>query len=232
MLSTYMSTLHNPNFLTNLHYTLHQHQSKNNKDGEGTNKSAASDLRTYYTTRPGLKKYTLGVELDRMDYNLILPNGKVIDDKDVIRSYFGVSSTGEQLDGDDDGEESVEASIEELLIRSANQSLLADMLVALTGLEDSDSLSESGGGLILSGPTLCMTSVAESCQFKIDLSSDVVEAVCLLAISVPFHDDAAIAQARLSFHGNVDDIIKDVWCSRCVSRMLHFYYHLLHLYWF
>jgi len=211
MLSTYMSTLHNPNFLTNLHYTLHQHQSKYNVDGEGSSKSAASDLRTYYTTRPGLKKYTLGVELDRMDYKLILQNGKVINDKDVIRSYFGVSSTGERLDGDDDDEEgNEEASIEELLVRSANQSLLADMLVALTGSEDNDSsLGESGGGLILSGPTLCMTSVAESCQFKIDLSSDVVEAVCLLAISVPFHDDAAITQAKLSYHGNVDDIIKD-----------------------
>jgi len=208
MLSTYMSTLHNPNFLTNLHYTLHQHQSKNN-NVEGSSKSAASDLRTYYATRPGLKKYTLGVELTRMDYNLILPNGKVINnDKDVIRSYFGVSSTGERLDGgDDEEEESAEVSIEELLVRSANQSLLADMLVALTGSEDND--SSLGGGLILSGPTLCMTSVAESCQFKIDLSCDVVEAVCLLAISVPFHDDAAIAQAKMTYHGNVNDIIKD-----------------------
>jgi len=210
MLSTYMATLHNPNFLTNLHYTLHQHQSKSNVDGEGGNKSAASDLRTYYATRPGLKKYTLGVELTRMDYNLILQNGKVINDKDVIRSYFGVSSTGERFDGVDDEEGIEEVSIEELLVRSANQSLLADMLVALTGSEDNDSsLGESGRGLILSGPTLCMTSVAESCQFKIDLSSDVVEAVCLLAISVPFHDDAAIAQAKLAYHGNVDDIIKD-----------------------
>ena len=210
MLSTYMSTLHNPNFLTNLHHTLHQHQSKTNVDVEGSSKSAASDLRTYYTTRPGLKKYTLGVELARMDYKLILQNGKVINDKDVIRSYFGVSSTGERLDGGvDDDEGNEEVSIEELLVRSANQSLLADMLVALTGSEDNNSLSESGGGLILSGPALCMTSVAESCQFKIDLSSDVVEAVCLLAISVPFHDDAAITHAKMSYHGNVDDIIKD-----------------------
>jgi hypothetical protein len=139
----------------------------------------------------------------------------------VIRSYFGVKEDGarqQQRRGDGHGgeeeEEQEEATVEELLIRSANQSLLADALVALTGSEedvvlmdsrchhddffddddDDDELEEEKKklmGLILSGPTLCMSSVAESCQFTVDLQCGKVEALCDLAISVPFHGDVS-----------------------------------------
>jgi hypothetical protein len=92
---------------------------------------------------------------------------------------------------------------EELLIQSANQSLLADMLAALTCPEgefshvassgDDAQADEDGGdvvrrtGLVLSRPALCMTSVAETCWFKVDLTSGVAKALCLLAMSVPYH---------------------------------------------
>ena len=194
MLSTYISSLHNPNFLTRLHQKLHLHQSP---DGDG----AASDLRSYYETRPGLRKYTLGVELDRMDYELIPDNGKRALDKDVIRSYFGVGCDGERMERGDEGVEGegeVVATTEELLIRSANQSLLADMLVSLTSSEehlieneddffDQEERKQPAAGLIYSGHNLCMTSIAETCKFIIDLQSGKVDAVCSLAISVPFH---------------------------------------------
>lgn len=194
MLSNYVASLHDAGFLTRLHRKLQLHQQT----------AAAGDLREYYAARPGLRKYTLGVELDRMDYELILGNGKRTTDKDVIRGYFGA-------DGDGDGEgmhyaegDEVVATTEELLVRSANQSLLADMLVALTGPEENingvgNGWGDAGSaGLILSGPTLCMTSVAESCRFTLDLQSGQVEAACLLAISVPFHaSDAAAADGRL-----------------------------------
>eukprot|EP00571_Detonula_confervacea_P012398 CAMPEP_0172304974 /NCGR_PEP_ID=MMETSP1058-20130122/6303_1 /TAXON_ID=83371 /ORGANISM="Detonula confervacea, Strain CCMP 353" /LENGTH=1138 /DNA_ID=CAMNT_0013016387 /DNA_START=108 /DNA_END=3524 /DNA_ORIENTATION=- len=202
MLYAYIATLHDPNFSTRLHQKLHLFQttspSGTNTNGNANNNSAASDLKTYYATRPGLRKYTLGVELDRMDYQLILQNGKSVQDKDVVRSYFGVSDDGERVDGAAnqgmEGEE--EATTEELLVRSANQSLLADMLVALTGSEEDvitgNSRSQSPG-LVLSGPTLCMTSVAESCQFKVDLQCEMVEAVCCLAINIPFHPNGGAA---------------------------------------
>eukprot|EP00578_Thalassiosira_sp_NH16_P007026 CAMPEP_0181120380 /NCGR_PEP_ID=MMETSP1071-20121207/24125_1 /TAXON_ID=35127 /ORGANISM="Thalassiosira sp., Strain NH16" /LENGTH=1158 /DNA_ID=CAMNT_0023205031 /DNA_START=138 /DNA_END=3614 /DNA_ORIENTATION=+ len=208
MLSNYIATLNDPNFLTCLHQKLHLHQRHSSSKGDG---DAATDLRTYYASRPGLRKYTLGVELDRMDYRLILPNGKAVDDKDVLRSYFGVREDGEKTNGGMEEKvlEGEAVTTEELLIRSANQSLLADMLVALMGSEE-DVVNDNGfssdaffdqnredaryqekktqrAGLILSGPTLCMTSVAESCQFKVDLQCNLVEAVCLLAISMPFH---------------------------------------------
>ena len=88
---------------------------------------------------------------------------------------------------------------EELLVRSANQSLLADMLTVLTCAEDEfdrdgrDDVRDS-----TSGSALCMTSVAETCRFKIDLRSGFVEALCLLAVSIPHHktNDGAASNGR------------------------------------
>ncbi|KAL7480417.1 hypothetical protein ACHAW6_006108 [Cyclotella cf. meneghiniana] len=181
MILTYLSNISNPQFLPRL-----------NSKVDSPNNTAAINLREYYATRPGLKKYTLGVELDRMDYTILLPGGKCLDDKDVIRSYFGVGP-----DGSSGGHEpeNTTPSLEEILIRSANQSLLADALVALTGseevlLDSSDEFHNHGDvgmSLILSGPMLSMTSVAESCDFVVDLEKGAVEATCVLAIVVPFH---------------------------------------------
>jgi hypothetical protein len=224
MLSRYMTSLHDSNFVTHLHEKLHfyqqQHQQLQMKTGSssgrggGGGSTAASDLRAYYAARPGLRKYTLGVELDRMEYTLVLSNGKSVCDNDVIRSYFGANEDGETSDdvGRGNKEDEDDITTEELLIRSANQSLLADLLVALTGAEEA-MITQNGGEfdnggslfsdeefpnqqtmdreptlLILSGPTLCMTSVAETCQFKVDLQCGFVEAVCSLAISIPYHD--------------------------------------------
>ena len=217
MLFDYLSALHDTsNFVMRLHQKLHlcqqqQQMAASSNIYSNNTDSAASNLTAYYATRPGLRKYTLGLELDRMDYRLVLVNGKSTSDKDVIRSYFGVGEDGEnQLHSSDkDVEEAAgegEMSMtEELLIRSANQSLLADMLVALTAYDDCVCRAENCeiDHLILSGPTLCMTSVAESCHFTVDLQCGKVEAVCSLAISVPFHpkkDDerllAATADAK------------------------------------
>ncbi|KAL7467283.1 hypothetical protein ACHAXS_007556 [Conticribra weissflogii] len=231
MLSGYISTLQHPDFLPRLHRKLHSYQTRSTpppSNAETTTNAntntntAAHELKHYYATRPGLRKYTLGVELTRMDYELTLPNGRRTNDKDVIRSYFGVGEDGEWLEGDGHPDAMVPTA-EELLIRSANQSLLADALVALTVSErddddDNDDVSSwkrddvrdprrndpSHGekhptrlGLILSGPRLCMTSVAETCRFQVDLQNGMVEAVCDLAIGVPYH------------HGQVSDRDRD-----------------------
>mmetsp|Transcript_29326 Transcript_29326/g.63119 ORF Transcript_29326/g.63119 Transcript_29326/m.63119 type:complete len:1167 (+) Transcript_29326:178-3678(+) len=240
MLSKYISTLNDTAFLTRLHQKLHLYQRASSNGTNDTVRSsiaantaantAAGDLKTYYATRPGLRKYTLGVELDRMDYELILGNGKSTKDKDVIRSYFGVGEDGERMHQDSEGGEEKNqedtATTEELLIRSANQSLLADLLVALTGSEEDVVVAENVGsngffgqdtgdagsaGLILSGPALCMTSVAESCHFVVDLQCGKVEAVCLLAISIPFHpiNDAAAAASSQLGSSVITEVVED-----------------------
>jgi len=176
-----------------------------------------------------------------MEYTLILENGTSTKDEDVIRSYFGVGDDGDVVGGGGEEKEEVveeEATVEELLIRSANQSLLADALVALTGSEEdvvvvagvdtggeSDDFfdSEDGGdgegpimGLILSGPTLCMSSVAETCQFTVDLQCGKVEALCDLAISVPFHGDVTAIQELLGGDDDEQGVTKIIGDGRIV----------------
>lgn len=41
-------------------------------------------------------------------------------------------------------------------------------------------------GLILLGPMLCMMLEAETCQLQVDLQTKTVEAVCNLAICIPY----------------------------------------------
>ncbi|KAK1739433.1 hypothetical protein QTG54_009976 [Skeletonema marinoi] len=219
MLTTYTANLKSNNYPSRLHSKLHMYQTKPRTTSQEENTiTPAAELRHYYAIRPKLRKYTLGVELDRMEYTLRLENGSRTSDKDVIRSYFGVGEDGGMVGGggDDDGE--VEATVEELLIRSANQSLLADALVALTGSEedvlvddtscedddffdgdDDGAKSRRSMGLILSGPLCMMSSVAETCQFTVDLQCGKVEALCDLAISVPFHGDVTAIQELLEY---------------------------------
>ena len=73
-------------------------------------------------------------------------------------------------------------SLEDSLIHSANQSMLADV-----GFEGGN--GGSSRGFITSGPTLCMMSVAKRCQFLVDLCEGKVEAVCTLAMTMPFQED-------------------------------------------
>eukprot|EP00985_Skeletonema_marinoi_P017431 scaffold9557_cov85-Skeletonema_marinoi.AAC.1 len=218
MLTTYTANLKSNNYPSRLHSKLHMYQTKPRTSNKEENTiTPAAELRHYYAIRPKLRKYTLGVELDRMEYTLRLENGSRTSDKDVIRSYFGVDEDGGMVGGGDDGEEEVEATVEELLIRSANQSLLADALVALTGSEedvlvgssredddffdgdDDGAESRRSMGLILSGPLCMMSSVAETCQFTVDLQCGKVEALCDLAISVPFHGDVTAIQELLEY---------------------------------
>eukprot|EP00984_Skeletonema_dohrnii_P021729 scaffold10924_cov68-Skeletonema_dohrnii-CCMP3373.AAC.1 len=223
MLSNYTTNLKSNNYPSRLHSKLHMYQTKPRTSKENNTITPAAELRHYYAIRPKLRKYTLGVELDRMEYTLTLENGSCTCDKDVIRSYFGVDEDGGMVCGDGE-EEEVEATVEELLIRSANQSLLADALVALTGseedvlvddtsCEDDDFFNDNGAeekrsmGLILSGPTLCMSSVAETCQFTVDLQCGKVEALCDLAISVPFHGDVTAIQELLGYDEQLQDKI-------------------------
>ncbi|KAL3800887.1 hypothetical protein ACHAW5_002038 [Stephanodiscus triporus] len=221
-LSAYVASLRDSDLISRLHRRL--------RDSSSSADAAAADLRAYYASRPGLRKYTLGVELDRMDYELVLRDGTVVrDDVDAVREHFGAGEDGERRRKGGIGkgtkaeeeEEGGAVTTEEVLVRSANQSLLADMLVALTcpeedflsreddgegaeGVEEEDVVVR-GTGLVLSGPVLCMTSLAETCKFRIDLRCGVVEALCSLAVSVPCHHRGADDDDEVYNNGTDDD---------------------------
>eukprot|EP00578_Thalassiosira_sp_NH16_P028847 CAMPEP_0181091640 /NCGR_PEP_ID=MMETSP1071-20121207/8503_1 /TAXON_ID=35127 /ORGANISM="Thalassiosira sp., Strain NH16" /LENGTH=302 /DNA_ID=CAMNT_0023173787 /DNA_START=257 /DNA_END=1165 /DNA_ORIENTATION=+ len=177
MLRKYITAIRRDDFLPRLNSVLQARFS-------ASPGSALIDIEGYYANRPELRDYTLGVELDRaMEYTIIMKDGQSITDKNTIRSYFGIRKNHECRGS--------RANVtDELLIRAANQSLLADALIALTGTEEvlEPSLGrneERKPGLILGGPLLSMTSMVEKCHFSVDLQGGKVEAICVLAISVP-----------------------------------------------
>ena len=189
MLSRYIAGIRGEDFLGRLNRMLQSRAASSASNVGGT----AADIESYYASRPELRSYTLGVELDRdLDYTLILEDGHAITDKEAIRSHFG-HGAGKN----NSKEDNQMVDTEELLVRAANQSLLADALVALTGSEEvlepavmqqqnsnNDERTQQPR-LILSGPVLSMTSVVERCHFTIDLQRGRVEGICVLAISVP-----------------------------------------------
>merc|ERR1712013_224725 len=183
MLSSYVTTIRRDDFLERLNNRLYLRTS-------ASAGSDAPDMKSYYAKRPQLRSYTLGVEMDRdMDYTLVTKDGRTISEKDAIRSYFGAREIDEASD------RCGEACAEELLVRAANQSLLADAMTTLTGSEEALQLSmesqsdiEEGMGLVLRGPMLSMTSAVDSCHFTIDLRKQEVEAICVLSTSVPFEE--------------------------------------------
>lgn len=74
----------------------------------------AQELVDYYSSRPQLAEYTINKELQRMNYQVVLPHGHVETDKQRIVDYNLLSE-------------------ESLVSRASNQSLLADLLHVITG---------------------------------------------------------------------------------------------------
>ena len=73
----------------------------------------AHELLHYYSARPGLAAYTRTKELPRMNYQVVLPNGRVETSKEQIAQHHLPDTS--------------------LMARCANQSLLADLIHVLTG---------------------------------------------------------------------------------------------------
>lgn len=198
ILSNYLSSIQQSDFLDRLNYKLHKKLNRRGSRRSRHNAAAAADLLAYYATRPELKRLTLDVEMDRMEYTLILEDGQVVKDKDCIRAYFVAQEESRTQDQD-------YIETDELLVRAANQSILADAIVALSGSEDVHDHNNSrckdffnsrccqeksrkkvdNTCFILSGPTLSMSAIAEKCDIVIDLQKGLVYAVCVLATSVP-----------------------------------------------
>jgi hypothetical protein len=115
----------------------------------------AVELTEYYKSRPQLFDYTLDTELPRMDYQVVLSSQERLLDKYQVQQHF-LSKKNSPV---------------EILIRSANQSLLADLLAQLTGPD------------CLIRHEYLATAVATSCQFV--LHPSFVECHCSLTLSLP-----------------------------------------------
>jgi hypothetical protein len=140
--------------------------------------TVADEMIEYYRSRPELMEFTLKSELPRMDYEVLVTddeNGEDIKLKttDDIRAYFS------SLKGNKQG---IDEEVD-IILRAANQSLLADPLAMLTG--------EGDGKLVHSG-SFHSTLIATDCSFKLDLrikGERRVKINCELAICVPSGTD-------------------------------------------
>ena len=128
--------------------------------------ASADDLVRYYQDHPELKEFTIKAELPRMHYEILLPDRKLADKED-IRDYLKDKLEDET----------------ELLIRAANQSILADPVAIMTC---------DGAGKLVHDGMFHSTAIAKSCSFRLDLrrpGEKRVKVMCELAICVPSGDD-------------------------------------------
>src|SRR6056300_103263 len=113
ILSNYLSSVQQFDFLDRLNHKLHKKLTRRGHRSRRSRHNAAEDLLAYYATRPELKRLTLDVEMDRMEYTLILQDGQVVKDKDCIRAYFVAQEESRTQDQD-------YIETDELLVRAAN----------------------------------------------------------------------------------------------------------------
>lgn len=138
------------------------------------NPNIADDMVDYYRARPELKEFTLKSELPRMDYEVLAVDKETGNDIRLVETdevRFYLESLKES--NTDDYEEV------DIILRAANQSLLADPLAMMTG--------EGNGKLVHSG-SFHSTVIATVCSFKLDLRREGerrVKVQCELAICVP-----------------------------------------------
>jgi hypothetical protein len=165
------------------------------------NPTVADRILEYYRTRPELKDFTLKSELPRMNYEVIFIDEKTGKDvklvsTDDIRSYF---TSLEQVDTEDNiitDDEEVD-----IILRAANQSLLADPMAMLT--------CEGNGKLVHSG-NFHSTLIATVCSFKLDLrrkGQRRVTVQCELAICVPSGSDGTKIGGEAAKEGGNDEKI-------------------------
>lgn len=146
------------------------------------NPNVADNMLEYYRSRPELRDFTLKSELPRMHYEVLVVDDETgkemkLNSTDEIRSYF---ASLEKSNVDDEVD---------ILLRAANQSLLADPLGILSG--------EGDGRLVHSG-RFHSTLIATDCSFKLDLRREGqrrVKVQCELAICVPSGSDGSIIAA-------------------------------------
>jgi hypothetical protein len=130
------------------------------------------ELVEYYEKRPQLAEYTRTKELPRMNYEVVLPDGYVETNKERI--------IGENLLPDD-----------AIISRAANQSLLADLLMVITGHD------------LIVRPQYMTVCIATWCKFVIhrgDHGADMIDCRARLSLFLPTSkgDRLSIAEVTVS----------------------------------
>jgi len=138
--------------------------------------SSCKECTEYYRNNPDLKEYTLEKELDRIPYTVITTDGKrELTTSADIRNYV-------------EKEETVaEEEKHSLLYRAANQSIFADVIVALT----------CSDGLVR--PQLHAGTFVDKCSITIDLSKEDphVRATCFVNVSIPDAEGQRLSMASV-----------------------------------
>jgi hypothetical protein len=126
----------------------------------------AAEILDYYRDRPGLAAYTVDKELGRMEYVVTIPQSPrtlppttTITDKDQIANLLR--------------QQKYTQGPLSLLIRSANQSILADLLQVCTGPDR------------LVRPQYMASAMAQTCRFHLDLASERLHVEAHLSLSIP-----------------------------------------------
>jgi len=109
-LISYIGDLNNPALLNRLNDQLAT---------ECNNPDSALQLCHYYHERENLREYTLDSEVPRMDYQIMISDELILTKADEIQQHFRLNP--------------VDNLVDDMLLRSSNQSLLADIFPIITG---------------------------------------------------------------------------------------------------
>jgi hypothetical protein len=126
----------------------------------------AEEILEYYRDRPGLAAYTVDKELSRMEYVVTIPQSSrtllptsTITDKDQIANLLR--------------QQKYTQGPLSMLVRSANQSILADLLQVCTGHDR------------LVRPQYMASAMAQACRFHLDFASERLHVEAHLSLSIP-----------------------------------------------
>mmetsp|Transcript_24800 Transcript_24800/g.28380 ORF Transcript_24800/g.28380 Transcript_24800/m.28380 type:complete len:757 (+) Transcript_24800:42-2312(+) len=137
--------------------------SEKNNDPE-----AALELCRYYHSRPQLTPYTLDSEVPRMEYQIIISDDFILTHPEEIQQHFRNNP--------------IDNLVDDMLLRSSNQSILADVFPVITGIDDS-----------IVRMKFYATAVATNCRFVLDMRHEnkTTQVDCTLLVSVPLsnHDE-------------------------------------------
>jgi hypothetical protein len=167
-------------YITSLSYQHHINGMSTILAAEYNTVEKAVELNTYYSSRPALLQYTVEKEVARMDYTVVYQgdvaattinqNGDSDDDGRAAVRHLLVTAAADANAAEYDDEENNAIAI---CTRCANQSLLADLLQALTGNDR------------MIRPQYMATAIAIACRFHVDLDAAVVQAMATLRLSLP-----------------------------------------------
>mmetsp|Transcript_12178 Transcript_12178/g.22817 ORF Transcript_12178/g.22817 Transcript_12178/m.22817 type:complete len:626 (+) Transcript_12178:112-1989(+) len=150
-LISYIEDLHSPALVKSLNEILNE---------ECNNTEFALKLCRYFHQREKLREYTLDVEVPRMDYQIILSDELILTEATEIRQHFA--------------ENPVDNLVDDMLLRSANQAILADIFPIITGPDKMIRIQ------------FLANAIASKCRLVLDMrSARTLQVDCTMNVSIP-----------------------------------------------